>query len=242
MPYKEKQQKYMYINNPNTKITLTTIEGFDKETNTYYRKKYAYDRVFNNEKELIEFLAENTKTNDSMDMARWDNPYIDRQNLCGTDVEYYRNEYGDVTNIQYKEYWFWTDDYKTIDVRVYKDKVYQRVYARLANLLPQKERIRYHYFSRPTSHTRGRYRSHVHYANYLRNNYAFEYEDENTYYKYQPKREDYEHNTYWADDFGTKVECGWKSHKYRKQWEHNVVMKETHENNKRKKEEKKLKK
>ena len=87
--------------------------------------KNAYVREFENEEELINFLA---KTYHCSFFGEYRNPYIDSINMNGNDTETFYNIF-DVIGHTVRKYLFIDKNNRIIDVRKYKDVVLERYKA-----------------------------------------------------------------------------------------------------------------
>jgi hypothetical protein len=223
----------MHIKTPE-KYYFYTLTEYKSNNMIYLQLK----RTFSDKNSLISFLADSVCTYGYNDSARWTCPYFNEINVTGNDYfisevwSSYKDELGIIVpNIKtYKHlrpYYFETDNGKTVDVRNFKDEVYARVYAKQAKLIPEPH-YTYKYkgrYQRPTSHTCLLFHTNSHFYRRLKQTHNEEYKDENIYVKFKPKAKDVEAKCKWYDDFWSKGESGWKTHKHRHQWEHKLYRK-----------------
>lgn len=224
---------YMHINPPE-KYCLYTLQT-DKSDNPIY---WALTRKFPDKASLVSFLADSVNTNDYDDSARWTCQYFNEINVTESDTYAWETLTWKtspsglripnvVTHRSLRPYHFETESGASVDVRNFKDEVFARVRARMVGLIPEK---RYYYNSRwnrqgqPWHHCT-HYRTNSHLYTRLRNTHTEEYEDENVYVKFKPKPKDIEAKYMWRDDFWRFGESGWKTHKHKHQWEHNIFRK-----------------
>ena len=210
----------MFKTNNQNFITLYNVNYYDKEAGVFYITPKTEPKVFKTEKELIEFLANHVETFGYMDSEKWYCEFFKRQNLTGTDQSFF--DFGQ--GFYFLNNYLFLDSYqRVIDVRYYKEDVYNLVYARLSNLVESKSKYlrtrRFQNYKRRqhhTSHSCTLYRSDVRYFRTLRLAMIPEYQE------YIPPK-DKELFSAWRDDFWTRGECGWKSQtKFRHQWERNA--------------------
>lgn len=221
----------MYIN-PEEKYYFYALQT-DKTTGSHY---WQLRRRFENKKELIEFLANSVDTNGYADVNRWSSEYFKLINVTGEDTHV--NDYTTFTRDSrgfrlfvcnreetLRPYYFMDSHERTIDVRKFKNEVFAFVHARLSGLVPEKKYF-YDYGHRyrrgPKSHHAYYHHSNSHFYRRFLNTHTEEYEDDNIYVKFSPKPKDIEAKYKWSDDFWRRGECGWKTHKHKKQWMHRL--------------------
>lgn len=225
----------MYETNP-IGYCLYTLQT--KADNSYY---WLLTRRFSDKHSLISFLADSVVTNNYDDSSRWHSDYFDKINVTENDT--YHWDTVSLTNTVYglryykvnhhhslRPYLFTLEDGATIvDVRNFKEEVFALVYARLNGMFPEKgygwDNSWKH--RRTKSHTCIYYHNNSHFHRTLRNSYVEEYEDEaGNIVKFTPKPKELVAKYKWRDDYWSKGECGWKTHKNKHQWEHNLKNKE----------------
>lgn len=218
---------------------MDTIADFDPNTNTFYTDPYKPTIIFQNLYELILFLATKTKTNQYNDPSRWDFPYYNDQNLTGTDTTVYRESVYTGSDMRerkttvLKRFWFHDAHNRTIDIRRFHDQIVKMVYQNIKKPYTYKRPIKNR--TRTTSHTTAKIRNNVHKKRTLTHAYKIidEYNEQTYVIPIKPK--DKRLQFYWSDDFIMQKSTGWKTKKYKYQWEHNQAAKDTHAANYKKK-------
>lgn len=224
----------MYINNTPEKYRLYTLKT-DRSGNPIF---WAFTREFPDKSSLISFLADHVSTHDYEDSSRWTCEYFNDINVTEEDTyiweefKWRTDRFGHrvphfTSHRGLRPYHFETDKGASVDVRNFKDEVFARVHARQAGLISEKRY--YHNWRRNRQgmayHHCCHYRTNSHLYTRLLNTHTEEYEDENIHVKFKPKAKDTEAKFMWRDDFWRKGECGWKTHKHKHQWEHNIYRK-----------------
>ena len=214
---------------------LSQIDYYDFGTGDIYIKGNL--RTFDSLNSLIDFLAYYVEEID----GQYYNRYIDEINVTGRDIltvlntkEVLDTNSGQYIEIKHKEeylrpYYYWRSDGASIDVRKYMPEILKRYKAWKHNL------IKLHPETHNKWRTKKRGKGNIHHtttlwrkpkvANCFRREYELVYEDDKIYYKYRPDPEFIHLKSRWRDDFLSRGECGWKTHKHRHQWEHRIFRK-----------------
>lgn len=220
---------------------MSEICDYNSKTNTFYLTPGKPEIVFKNKTHLIHTIARYIDKNNSDDPNNWLSNWINRQNMTGTDIVVYTNEYNEPVYTAYRDLWFHTEDNKTIDIRNFWPEIVKTVRAIDSGMIkPYPSPIKRFYWKRhgirPTSHTYSNYRYNIRIGRLAKFATAvYDYEDENYKIHLRPRGRDLEMKTVWWDDFGRRNSTGWKTKKYKKQWEHNVATKFFHDQNKARK-------
>lgn len=227
---------------------MTYVQSYDPKTLTFQRNDSKKEIVFENEKHLIHTLARYIDKNDSNDETQWTCNWINNQQLTGTDTIAYTDEDNEVVARYWRDIWFHTENGDTIDLRNFWPEVIKTVHAVDSGLIKlMKSPIKRFYWKQrgyiPTSHTYSNYRYNIRIGRLAKYATAEEYyEDEKFKVRIRPRGRDLQMKSVWWDDFGRRNSAGWKSHKFKKQWEHNVATCFAHNQNKLRKNNKKHKK
>lgn len=214
---------------------------------------YAY-QTFETREKLIAYLALGTSTGYNGKRAHWTNMYIDNQNVTCKDVTVNyrvvakRDENGNiirdkndlpvyesVCDRNLREWHLEDDNGRTIDMRLFKEEVYDivekmsesgRQLIFLRRILSRRKPDRRQ--GRPRHHT-GHYRCSPHHHRYTRTINAPDAPEDvdeiltsQQIQRLKTKPKDKYARFMWGDDFWTYGPTGWKEHKNRKQWEARV--------------------
>lgn len=221
----------MYTNNTVEKFYLYELKIAEADNSQYWQ----LTRTFPSKDSLISFLASSINTHYSDFSYHWTSIYFDKLNVTENDehvfttLTYVKSNYSGIifphveTHRQLRPYLFINEFGATVDVRNFKEEVFARVYARQAGLLPAKQ---YTYRRRRQGqayHHCIHYRTNSHLYTRFLNTHDEEYEDcDGHIVKWKAKPKDKEAKFKWRDDFWTKGPTGWKEHKARYQYEHNL--------------------
>lgn len=213
------------------KYYLSKITDYVPETGTYILDSKYKTKVFNNESELIYFIAKNVNTRGFMDSGRWSCPYFTNQNLSGTDCrkisfEEYISHWDLYYASEIAQYIFYTrkdgEHISLVDIRKYKAEAYKIVYAEMVKL------IRNFYYREPYNpwdktkfgKMKMRHIKHHHHSSRwcTTQRKAKLFDPEYKEFS-KPKYRIYTYS-YWHDGHCCRDSAGWKhSTKYRHQWE-----------------------
>lgn len=221
----------MYTN-PSEKYYLYTLRTA-RDNSRYWQLV----REYPSKEALINSIADSVNTHGSDLAHRWTSEYFDEINVTGQDTytwetfHWKTDRFGHrvpffETHHGLRPYLFCTEDGANVDVRNFKDEIFARVRAKQAKLLPETAYPHIPWRRRsPKSHTCIHYRSDSQLYTRFRNSFVEEYEDDDIYVKFAPKSKDIEAKYKWRDDFWTRGECNWKSHRHQHQWEHRLYRK-----------------
>lgn len=222
----------MYANNTTEKFYLYELK-IDKTDNSQY---WQLTRTFPSKDSLISFLASSVNTHDSDFYYHWTSIYFDELNVTENDehvfttLTYVKSDYSNIVlphtteHRQLRPYLFLNEFGIHVDVRTFQEEVFARVYASLAGLLPEAQ-YRYHKRRRQgrAYHHCVHYRTNSHLYTRFLNTHDEEYEDcDGNVVKWKAKPKDKTAKFKWRDDFWTKGPAGWKEHRARYQYEHNL--------------------
>lgn len=226
------------------KIIMTHIVDYDAKTKTYFRDPKHGDVVFDNIEHLIHTVAGYLNRVNPNRPETWTSNWVENQNLTGTDVRTIVSVDYDLERVvvarYYRNIWFHTEDGRTIDIRDYWQDIIEAAIAADRKLIKLKRSPirRFHWKRRgprPVSHISVNYRD-VNLGRLARYaNAEVHYEDNDYSVDILPRGRDRLFRFVWWDDFIDVRSAGWKSHKHRHQWEHNVVEREKHKKNKARK-------
>lgn len=225
-------QKIYTVEQP--KIHLSEVIGYDPENKVYYLSDKP-DIIFDNEEELIKFLArvhrQVVNWNGKPIRGEFRNKYMENQALNGLSRKSrYENAIEGATevNLDWKVnnflFWFDTPEQSIIDVRVFKKEVDATFFSIpknishiewncsiMASIKSRQGRAKHKFYT---------WRRDSRYIHRARAAYGMEAEEE---YKEFAKAKDKEFKSVWPDeDFGGYHSTGWKDNsgnRYRHQWE-----------------------
>lgn len=196
------------------KIILGVIDFYHIITKTYYIKQ---TMKFDTIDQLLDYIALHTKTHDSFNKSKWEIPFLNEQNLTGTDMSFWWLCTGQIPKyFNYIAYW---EDGTNIDLRNYKEEIETKVFAILSeNVKPKNEwSLHRKECMHPKSHTQSYYRKG---KTKSRKRMASIPE-----YKEFEKPKDRQLKSWWCDDSYGRNSCGWKQKKIRHQWEKHLKKK-----------------
>ena len=248
-----------YVVNNDARIFVTPVLGYDAKTKSHVLAPKVEERVFQNKKELIRYLASETyprfispswRSDDRVfnhrfdDPSYWGNNLILRQFSVGRAARTWNVGWMATENW---DYWFHDSDGQTIDVRIFWSEVIaacRREFKRRRRKMKSHRccLVPYGWPRRPVS---GRARL----GAYLRGFFGgriglslfwsfFDDEDNHTY-QWKP-RDKHRVTIKWIGDidyfdFRSSRSLGWKAHKCRRQWGHRVLEQEKHRKNRERK-------